>query len=65
MLRGENRGSEKAGSHWESNPGHLWLEPRQPDDHQPSQSSICSAQVALNATVAHLTATQYVPSELH
>ena len=19
--------SEKAGSHWESNPGHLWLEP--------------------------------------
>ena len=24
MLRGENR---EAGSYWESNPGHLWLEP--------------------------------------
>ena len=26
-------------------------EPRQPDDHQPSQSSICTAQVVLNASV--------------
>ena len=26
MLGGENR-SEKAGSHWELNPGHHWLEP--------------------------------------
>ena len=43
--------SEKAGSRWESNPGRLWLEPpvlcqwptepRQPDDHQLSQSSMC------------------------
>ena len=37
-------------------------EPRQPDNHQPSQSSICTAQVVLNASVAHLAATQYVPS---
>ena len=34
-------------------------EPRQPDIHQPSQSSICIAQVVLNASVAHLAATQY------
>ena len=32
-------------------------EPQQPDNHQPSQSSICTAQVALNASVAHLAAT--------
>ena len=38
-------------------------EPQQPDNHQPSQSSICTAQVVLNASVAHLAATQYVPSE--
>ena len=64
--------SEKAGSRQESNPGHLWVEPqcsatepRQPDDHQPSQSSIYTAQMVLNASVAHLAATQYVPSELH
>ena len=30
---------------------------RQPDNHQPSQSSICTAQVVLNASVAHLAAT--------
>ena len=35
---------------------------RQPDNHQPSQSSICTAQVILNASVAHLAATQYVLS---
>ena len=29
-------------------------EPQQPDNHQPSQSSICTAQVVLNASVAHL-----------
>ena len=29
-------------------------EPQQPDNHQPSQSSMCTAQVALNAPVAHL-----------
>ena len=34
---------------------------RQPDNHQPS---ICTAQVVLNASVAHLSATQYVLSEL-
>ena len=39
-------------------------EPQQPDNHQPSQSSICTAQVVLNASVTHLAATQYVPSEL-
>ena len=27
---------------------------RQPDNHQPSQSSICTAQVGLKASVAHL-----------
>ena len=27
---------------------------RQPDNHQPSQSSICTAQMVLNASVAHL-----------
>ena len=37
---------------------------QQPDNHQPPQSSICTAQVVLNASVAHLAATQYVPSEL-
>ena len=39
-------------------------EPQQLDNHQPPQSSICTAQVVLNASVAHLTATQYVPPEL-
>ena len=33
-------------------------EPRQPDNHQPSQSSICTAQVVLNASVTHLAAMQ-------
>ena len=32
-------------------------EPQQPDDHQPSQPSIYTAQVVLNASVAHLAAT--------
>ena len=32
-------------------------EPWQLNDHKPSQSSICPAQVALNASVAHLAAT--------
>ena len=40
-------------------------EPQQPDNHQPSQSSICTAQVLLNAPVTHLAATQYVPSLSH
>ena len=40
-------------------------EPQQPDNHQPPQSSICTAQVVLNASVAHLAATQHVPSKLH
>ena len=40
-------------------------EPRQPDDYQPPQSPMCTAQVVLNASVVHLVATQYVPSELH
>ena len=31
---------------------------------EPSQSSICTAQVVLNASVAQLAAIQYVPSEL-
>ena len=39
-------------------------EPRQPDNHQPSQSSMYTAQMVLNASVVHLAATQYVPSEL-
>ena len=33
---------------------------RQPDNHQPSQSSICTAQVVLNASVAHPAATQWL-----
>ena len=37
----------------------LW----QLDNHQPSQSSICTAQVVLNTSVTTLAATQYVPSE--
>ena len=37
---------------------------QQPDNYQSSQSSICTAQVVLNALVAHLAATQYVPSEI-
>ena len=48
--------SEKAGSRQESNSEHLWLElpvlttePRQPDNHQPSQTSLCTAQVVLIA----------------
>ena len=32
-------------------------EPWQPDDHQPSQSSIYAAQVVLNTPVAHMAAT--------
>ena len=39
-------------------------EPQQPDNHQPSQSSMYTAQVVLNASVVHLAATQHVPSEL-
>ena len=39
-------------------------EPRQPHNHQPSQSSMCTAQVVLNASVTHLAATQFMPSEL-
>ena len=39
-------------------------EPRQLDNHQPPQSSMCTAQVVLNASVTHLAATQHVPSEL-
>ena len=31
-------------------------EPQQPENHQPSQSSICTAQVLLNASVTHLAA---------
>ena len=36
-------------------------EPQQLDNYQPSQSFICTAQVVLNASTAHLAATQYVP----
>ena len=48
--------SEKAGSRWELNQDTSGLgsqcsatELRQPDNHQPSQSSICTAQVELNS----------------
>ena len=37
-------------------------EPRQPDNHQPSQSSICTAQVVRNASVAHPAATDPNPN---
>ena len=33
---------------------------RQLDNHQPSKSSICTAQVVLHALVAHLAATQHL-----
>ena len=62
---------EESKKGWQSNPGTSGLsrqwsatEPQQPDNLQPSQPSICTAQVVLNASVAHLAATQYVPSEL-
>ena len=54
MFWGQNRGSVCSTA-----------ELRQPDNHQPSQSSICTAQVVLNASATHLAATQYVPSECH
>ena len=68
MLWGENRGKWKG----RPNPGHLWLEPpvlchwaTEPDNHQPKQSSECTAQVVLNALAAHLTRAQVeVYSEL-
>ena len=40
-------------------------EPQQPDNHQPSQSSICTAQVVLNASVAHLAATLFSPKFIY
>ena len=39
-------------------------QPQQLDNYQTLQSSICTAQVVLNASVTHLAATQYVLSEL-
>ena len=52
-------------------PEHVWLElpvlctePRQPNNHQLPRSSLCTAQVILDASVTHLVATQYVPSKL-
>ena len=66
--------SEKAGSRRESNPGHLWLEPPvlchwATTAGQPPALTIlyCTACIdgILNASVVHLVATQYVPSELH
>ena len=57
------RSSSLLGNCQESKPGHLWLESPvlyqlSNDNHQPSQSSICTAQVVLNASVTHLAATQ-------
>ena len=58
--------SEKAGSQQESNPGHLWLEP--PVLYMPlsynSQTTTSPYNPLLNDSVAHLAATQYMPSEL-
>ena len=61
---------DKASSRRESNPRTPGLcsqcsatELRQPDNHQPSQSSIGTAQVVLNTSVAHLAVPQYVPLE--
>ena len=58
VMRVKIEESEKASSLRQSNPGHSCLshqcsatEPRQPDDHQPSQSYICTAQVVLKASV--------------
>ena len=60
MLWGENRGKWKrpaaTRSRTQDTPGLSRqcsaTEPRQPDNHQPSPSSICTAQVVLNASVA-------------
>ena len=59
--------SEKASSHWESTQNTSSLscqcsatEPQQPDNCQPPQSSIHTAQVLLNASLTYLPATQYV-----
>ena len=38
---------------------------QQPGDHKTSQFCICTADIVLNASVAHLAATQHVLSELH
>ena len=59
--------SEKASSCRELNPGHLWLEPSVSHNSQTTtnpHNPLCTAQVVLNASVSHLAATQYVPSEL-
>ena len=55
MFWGNDRGKWETCSCWESNPGHLVCaaskysatELRWPDNHQPSQCSMCTAQVVL------------------
>ena len=68
MLWGENRGKWKrptaARSQTQDTSGLSYqcsaTELRQPDNHQPSKSSIRTAQVVLNASVTHLAATQHM-----
>ena len=58
----QNRGKLKwlavTGNQFQNTLSCQWCatEPRQLDNHQPSQPSICTAQLVLNASVAHLTA---------
>ena len=66
MLQGENRKLKRlavVGSRTQDTSGLTHqcsaCEPWQPDNHQPSQSSTCTAQVVLNASVTHPAATQY------
>ena len=53
---------KKAGSWQELNPGTSSLSCQWSANHQPSQSSIYTAQVLLNASVTHMATIQYVPS---
>ena len=66
-LWGEIEGSEKAGSRQELNPGHLWLEPPVLCPWATIYANQTTTNplyvVILNASVAHLAATQYVLSE--
>ena len=60
------RENEQAGSHWTELQAWATCNSilplgyiQQPDNYQPSQSSMCTAQVVLNVPVTHLAATQF------
>ena len=62
VMRRKQRKVEKASSHRQSNPEHL---PLSHDSLTTTKPHNPTAQMVLNASVRHLAATQYVPSELH